>query len=193
MFTKYIAPALLMFSVAGSAAADSWAIDPSHSDVGFSVRHLMISKTKGEFKKVSGTAEIDDKNPTQSRMRLEIDVNSIDTDDQKRDQHLTSPDFFDAQKYPKIIFESKKITKAGKGYKVSGDLTMHGVTKPITLDATLTKPVASPFGTANRGVEVSGTINRKDFGMTWNKSLDGGGLVVGEEVNIDVVLELIKR
>lgn len=193
MLTKYAAPAIALVLTAGSAAADTWKVDPSHSDVGFSVRHMMISNTKGEFKKVDGSADIDEKNLTKSQVKMEIDVASIDTDDEKRDQHLVSPDFFDAAKYPKITFESTKITKAGKGFKVTGNLTMHGVTKPVTLSATLSPVVKSPYGTMNRGVSVTGSVNRKDFGMTWNKALDAGGVAVGDEVKLDVELELIKQ
>lgn len=182
-----------LLALASPALADSWQVDPSHSDVGFSVPHMMISRVKGEFKEFSGKAEIDDKNLTRSQVTFEVKVASVDTDEAKRDEHLRGGDFFDAEKYPLMVFKSTKVRRAGKGYKVTGDLTLHGVTKPVTLAVTLTKPIQTPFGTTARGVSATGVIKRKDFGMTWNNTLDAGGLMVGEEVEIQVELELVKQ
>lgn len=175
------------------ASAQEWVIDPAHSDVGFSVRHMMISTTKGEFTKYSGTAVIDEANPTRSKVELEIDVASVDTGDAKRDDHLRGEDFFAAKQHPKMTFKSTKITRQGKGYRVTGDLTLKGVTKPVTLDVTLTKPVKTPFETTVRGVSAEGTLNRKAFGVSWNQALDSGGLAVGDEVTLDIELELVKK
>lgn len=182
-----------LFISTSTALAHTWTVDSAHSNLGFSVRHMMISNTKGHFNQFSGTAEINDKDLTKSTMTLEIDTSSIDTGDAKRDEHLRSPDFFDASKHAKMVFKSTKIKRAGKGYKVTGELTLHGITKPVTFDATITQPVKTPFGTTVRGVNVTGTIQRKEFGMTWNKALDAGGLAVGDEVKIDVELELLKK
>jgi len=172
--------------------ADEWVVDPSHSDVEFSVRHMMVSNTKGEFKKFSGTAHIDDADLNKSRVNFEIDVASIDTDDAKRDEHLKGPDFFNVAKHPKITFKSTSIKRFGRRYKVTGDLTMHGVTKSVVLKAKLSKPAQGMHGMI-RGVSVSGSIMRKDFNMTWNKTLDAGGLAVGDEVEIEVELELQQK
>lgn len=175
------------------ASASTWNIDPSHGEVGFSVRHLMVSNTKGQFNKFEGTVDLNEKNITKSKVEVSIDAASIDTDDDKRDGHLKSPDFFNVQKYPKLTFKSTKITKAGKGYKVMGNLTIHGVTKPVTLNVEeLTAPIKDPWGNTRRGLSAYTKINRKDFGLTWNKALETGGVVVGEEVKIRIDAELIK-
>lgn len=180
--------------VASAAAADSaeWAVDASHSHVGFSVSHLVVSKVNGRFKEVTGKATLDDADPTKSTVEVTIPVSSISTDDDKRDAHLKGPDFFDAAKFANITFHSTKIARADKKFKVTGDLTIHGVTKSVTLDGTLSKPIKSPWGKDVRGAEMKGKINRSDFGLTWNKTLDGGGVVVGNEVTLDIAVELNK-
>jgi len=180
--------------VASVAAADSadWTIDASHSHVGFVVSHLVVSKVSGRFKEVAGKASLDEADPTKSVVDVTIPVNSISTDDEKRDAHLKSPDFFDAAKFPNITFHSTKIARADKKFKVTGDLTIHGVTRSVTLDGALSKPIKSPWGKDVRGAEIKGKINRSDFGLTWNKTLDGGGVVVGNEVTLDIAVELNK-
>jgi len=181
--------------VASAAAADSaeWTVDASHSNVGFSVSHLVVSKVKGRFKEVSGKATLDEVDPTKSVVNVTIPVSSINTDDEKRDAHLKGPDFFDVANFPNIVFHSTKITRAGdRKFKVAGELTLHGVTKNITLDGKLSKPIKSPWGKDVRGVEIVGKVNRSDYGLTWNKSLDGGGVVIGDEVTLDIALELNK-
>lgn len=172
-----------------AAFASTWDLDASHADVSFSVRHMMVSNTKGRFSGVKGVLEVDDKDITKSKIDVEIDVNTIDTRDAKRDEHLKSPDFFDVAKFPKMTFKSKSVTKAGAALKVAGDLTIHGVTKPVVLDATVTEPVKTPFGTTVRAVSATTKINRKDFGLSWNKALEAGGVAVGEEVTITIDAE----
>jgi polyisoprenoid-binding protein YceI len=169
-------------------------IDGSHSRVGFSVRHMMVSNVRGEFKKFSGTAYIDEKNPAASKISLEADVASIDTGEPKRDAHLKSPDFFDAAKFPKLTFASTSVARAASGYSVRGDLTIHGVTKPVTLDVEALSPeMKDPWGGLRRGTHARTKIDRKDFGLTWNKALETGGAVVGDEVTIDLDVELLKQ
>lgn len=187
-----LALALSLFAAPAFAEPTEWAVDASHARVGFSVAHMVVSETEGEFKKFSGKVLLDEANLTKSTVEFNVDVASINTDNADRDKHLTSPDFFDAAKFPQITFKSTKIVKAGKGYKVTGDLTMHGVTKPVTLDVTLSDAITNPWGKQVRGVKVSGKIKREDFGVSWNKSLDKGGVVVGNEVTLDIKLELNK-
>lgn len=175
------------------AFASTWELDPSHSEVGFSVRHMMVSNTKGRFTGVKASIELDDKDLTKSKIAVDIDAASINTGEPKRDDHLKSPDFFDVAKFPKLTFASKSITKAGAGYKVAGDLTIHGVTKPVTLDVTVSDAVKSPFGFMLRAVSGSTKINRKDFGLVWNKALETGGVVVGEEVTITIEAEFVQK
>ena len=177
------------------ALASTWDIDPAHSTVEFSVRHMMVTTVKGQFQKVKGTVELDEKDATKSTVEVSIETASIDTREAKRDAHLKSPDFFDAAKFPALTFKSTKIEKAGKGkFKVTGDLTMHGVTKSVVL--AVEGPSASikdPFGRTVRGVMATGKLDRKDWGMIWNKALDSGGMVVSDEVKLDINAELAER
>jgi polyisoprenoid-binding protein YceI len=177
------------------ALASTWDVDPAHTTVEFSVRHMMVTTVKGQFQKVKGTVELDEKEPSKSTVEVSIDTASIDTREAKRDAHLKSPDFFDAAKFPALTFKSTKIEKAGKGkFKVTGDLTMHGIAKPVVL--TVEGPSASikdPFGRTVRGVMATGKLDRKDWGMTWNKALDSGGFVVSDEVKLDINAELAER
>jgi len=180
---------LVAFAVPGLAA--TWQIDPAHTNVSFSVRHMMISNVRGEFTKVSGTVEGDEKTPTQAVITATIDAASIDTREAKRDAHLKSPDFLDVAKYPTITFKSKKIEPAGAGqFKVTGDLTLHGVTREVVLDVSdVTQPVKDPMGKSRAGARATTKIDRKDFGINWSKAMDGGGLVVGDEVAISIDVE----
>lgn len=177
------------------AHATTWELDPSHSSIGFSVRHMMATTVKGQFEKVRGTVELDEKDITKSTVEVTIEVASINTNDAKRDGHLKSPDFFDVAKFPTATFKSTKVQKAGKNkLKVTGDLTLHGITKPVVLDVEgPTPPLQTPFGTTVRGVHATGKIDRKDFQITWNKTLDSGGLLVGNEVSLDLNAELIEK
>ena len=177
------------------AFAATWTIDPDHSNVGFKVRHLMVSNVKGSFDKYTGTVDINDKDITRSKVEVSIDTNSINTNVQKRDEHLRSADFFDVAKFPAMTFVSKKVAKAGKGkLKVTGDLTLHGVTKEVVLDVEgPSKESKDPWGTIRRGASASTKINRKDFGLVWNKVLETGGVAVGEEITITLEIEMIRK
>lgn len=176
------------------AAASQWNIDPDHSNVGFSVSHLMVSHVKGNFNKYSGVVDINDKDITKSKVDVTIDASSINTNVQKRDEHLKSADFFDVAKYPTLTFVSKKWAKSAKGaLTVTGDLTIHGVTKLVVLHvASFSRESKDPWGGTRRGTSASTIINRKDFGLVWNQALETGGVAVGEEVNISLDVELIK-
>ena len=186
--------AALPLLVAGIAHADSveWKLDLSHTSVGFSVPHLVVSSVDGRFKEASAKVNLDDADITKSQVSVEINAASIDTGDQKRDDHLKSADFFDAKKFPKLTFKSTKIVKAGAAYKLTGDLTIRDVTKSVTLDASLSAPVKTPWGNQARAAKLTGKIKRADFGLKWNKALETGGVVVGEEVTIDVKAEVTK-
>jgi polyisoprenoid-binding protein YceI len=179
------------------ASTSVWEIDSTHSSVGFSVKHMMVSNVKGQFGKVTGTVNLDEKDPSKSSAEVVIEVKSIDTHEPKRDGHLQSPDFFDAAKNPTITFKSTKIEKAGKGkYKMTGDLTMHGVTKSVVLAVEgptpeFKNPMMPSF---SRGATITGKINRKDWGLTWNKPMEAaGGVLVGDDVNLTVDVELMKK
>jgi polyisoprenoid-binding protein YceI len=172
------------------AAPSEWTIDKDHSVVGFTVPHMVVSEVDGQFKSYAGKVVLEDTDLTKSQVEFSAEVASIDTGNQKRDEHLRSPDFFDAGKHPKLSFKSTKISKSGKGYKLKGQLAIRGVTKEVTLDATVSQPVKNPWGKTVRAVKISGTIDRQDFGLSWNTKLDQGGVVVGDEVTFDIKLEL---
>jgi polyisoprenoid-binding protein YceI len=176
------------------ASAAAWNIDPDHSNIGFKVRHLMVSNVKGNFEKHSGTIDLDDKDIAKSRITVTIDTNSINTSVQKRDEHLRSADFFDVAKYPTMTFVSKKVARAGKDkLQVTGDLTLHGVTRQVVLDVEgPSLESKDPWGNIRRGASATTKINRKDFGLVWNKALETGGVAVGEDVTIYLEIELIK-
>lgn len=186
-------PALFaLLLVASAARADSveWAIDPSHSHVGFSVAHMGVSSVTGRFKDVSGKVLLEEANLAKSAVDITIKVDSIETDDAKRDAHLKSPEFFDAAAYPTMTFHATKFVKDGKGYKVTGDLKIKNVTKAVTLDGTLSGAVKSPWGKEVRGAKFKGMIKRGDYGLKWNKALEFGKVLVGEEVELAIQLEL---
>ena len=191
MRLKLSAPALVLLATV--ARAEPWTFDLAHSRVGFSVRHMMVSNVEGSFHEVKATVDLDDKNPTKSTVEFTITTSSVDTQNADRDKHLKSPDFFDVTKFPSMTFKSTKIVGAGKNkFKVTGDLTIRDVTKPITLDVTLSDPVTNPWGKTVRGVEASGKLNRHDFGLNWNKTLDKGGVLVSDEVKLAINGELDK-
>lgn len=187
--------ALALLAVPELASASTWEIDGGHSAAQFSVRHLMVSNVRGEFGKVTGTVNLDDKDVTKSTVEATIDASTINTREEKRDQHLKSADFFDVAKFPSITFKSKRVAKAGgDNLKVTGDLTIHGVTKEIVLNVEgLAKPTKDPWGNTKSGATATTKISRKDFGLTWNKALETGGVVVGEDVNITIDIELLKK
>lgn len=177
------------------ALATPYEIDPAHSAAQFSVRHLAVSTVRGEFGKVTGTLQLDDKDVTKSTVEALIDVASITTRNDKRDEHLKSPDFFDIAKYPAITFKSKKVTRDGADkLKVAGDLSLHGVTKEVVLSVDgPAKPLKDPWGNTKSGATATTKISRRDFGLTWNKALDTGGVVVGDEVSITIDVELQQK
>jgi len=187
--------AIIALALPAFAFASTWAIDPDHSNIGFKVRHLMVSNVKGSFDKHTGTVEINDKDITKSKVEVSIDTNSINTNVQKRDDHLRSADFFNVAKFPTMTFVSKKIAQAGKDkLKVTGDLTLHGVTKEVVLDVEgPSKESKDPWGSLRKGASATTKINRKDFGLVWNKALETGGVAVGDEITITLEIEMIKK
>jgi polyisoprenoid-binding protein YceI len=188
------AVAALVLAAPSFAFAAEFEIDSAHSGAQFSVKHLMVSNVRGAFSKVTGKANIDEKDITKSSVEATIDATTVNTNEPKRDEHLRSPDFFDTAKYPTITFKSTKVEQAGQNLKVSGDLTLHGVTKPVVLDVEgFTTESKDPWGNTKRGGVATTKINRKDFGLGWNKVLETGGVAVGEEVAITLDLELNKK
>jgi polyisoprenoid-binding protein YceI len=185
------APLLLVPSL---VFASTWEIDSAHSNASFAVKHMMVSTVRGQLGKVSGTVQIDDKDVTRSTVEATIDVTGIDTAQPSRDTHLKSPDFFDVAKYPTITFKSTRIKKgAGNHLTVTGDLTIHGVTKPVSLAVTYSPTEAKdPQGHIKRGATATARVNRKDFGLNWNKALETGGVIVGDEIDITIDVELAK-
>ncbi len=185
--------AVTLVSLAASAAPVEYAFDASHSNIGFKVPHLVVSSVSGRFKEVqSSQIKLDDQDLTKSQVNLEIKAGSVDTGDAKRDEHLRGADFFETAKYPLIKFTSTKITKAGKAYKLVGDLTIRDVRKSVTLDATVSEPIKNPWGKHVRAVKLSGSVKRSDFGLKWNKALEAGGVLVGEDVTLSIDAEVAK-
>jgi len=189
-------------SFAGLAAPSSahgadWAIDGSHTNVGFKVKHLAVSWVRGNFSKAEGTISFDGKDLSTLKADVTIPIETVDTDNAKRDEHLRSPDFFDAANHPTMTFKSKKVTdisKDGTEFKLVGDLTIRGTTKEVTLEVEdWTAGVVDPWGNTKAGGTATTTINRFDFGLEWNNLLETGGLVVGEDVKIELELELNKK
>lgn len=173
-------------------ASEKFNFDLSHSNVGFSVRHLMVSKVHGRFTKWDGSLEFDEQNPAATKVDVTIDVASIDTRDEKRDAHLKSADFFDVEKFKALTFKSTSVAKGGDGFTMKGDLTIHGVTKPVELEVEYAGRVKDPWGGERVGFAAKTSINRKDFGLTWNVGLEAGGVLVGEKVEISLEIEAMK-
>jgi len=172
--------------------ATTWNIDSSHTRTGFSVKHLVISDVKGEFGKTAGKVQIDDADLSRSSVEVTIEVGSVDTRDEKRDNHLKSADFFDAAKFPTITFKSTKVVAGKDGaLTMTGNLTMHGVTKPVTLEGSITKAITDPWGLSRRGASFTGKLDRKEWGVSWSKVTDVGA-VVGDEVKLDIQAEVVK-
>ncbi len=185
-FTFGVALAIVSTSTIWAA---NYELDNSHSSVAFEVSHLMVSTTKGEFTDYSGKIVFNKDDLKSFVADLTIKAESIDTRNKQRDDHLRSADFFDVAKFDTITFKSKKLEAAGDDYQLTGDLTMHGVTKEISLPLKISGPVKNPFGGTAIGLSGQTTINRKDFGILWNKDLDNGGVVVGEDVKVIINLE----
>lgn len=193
MNRKLFAAAALSLLAALPMQAETFAIDASHSEVGFQVRHL-VSQTRGRFNDFAGTIDLDPKNLANSSVDFKIKATSIDTNVADRDKHLRGADFFDVEKYPEITFKSRSIKAAGNDtYNVTGTLTMHGVSKDITLPVTYLGQAKDPWGNTRAGFEAATTLNRKDFGIVWNKALDAGGAMLGDDVKISINLETVKK
>lgn len=172
----------------------AWNIDATHSRVGFAVKHMVVATVKGHFNVLSGTLNIDEANPANSWVEAEIDAASIDTRDAGRDGHLRAADFLDVEKFPKITFKSTKVEPLGDNeYNIIGDLTLHGVTKPVVLKAEYAGTIKDPYGNNRAGFEAYTKISRKDFGLAFNALLETGGAVVGDEVKIDLDLEAVTQ
>jgi polyisoprenoid-binding protein YceI len=171
----------------------TWSFDNAHSSIGFSVRHLMISKVRGHFNQWGGTFDYDEEDPTRSKLSVRIDAASIDTRDEKRDAHLRSPDFFDVEKFPELVFESRKIDRDGDDFVVTGDLTIHGVTRSVQLQVESLGRTKDPWGGERAGFSASATISRKDFDMHFNMPLEAGGVVVGDKIEIGIEIEAVRN
>ena len=182
-----------VLSLPAFAGVTTYKLDPRHSSAQFAVTHLMISTVRGEFHAVNGTVNVDDSDITKSSVDVTIDASTVDTREPDRDKDLKSPNFFDVAKYPAITFKSTKVENGASGHlKVTGDLTMHGVTKSVVLDVTVPKPpIKDPWGLQRTAVSGATKLNRQDFGMTWNKTLDSGGVVVSDNVDITLDVEMI--
>lgn len=184
-----LALALLLPGAAAYAAPATWTIDPNHSSAGFTIRHL-FSKVNGSFAKLLGTVAYDPQKPESSSVTAEIDASSVTTNNETRDKDLRSDNFFDVAKYPTITFASTKVTRAGENkLKVEGNLTMHGITKPVTLDVDFLGSGKGMMGEDRAGFEGATTLNRKDFDIVWNRNLDQGGTLLGDDVAIHLSIE----
>ena len=174
-------------------APGTYVLDASHTDVGFSVRHLMVAKTKGRFAGVSGTVVIAE-DPLASSVEVTIDAASVDSRDDKRDEHLRSADFFDVEAHPVITYRSTAVTPAGRGtWTVDGELTVRGITRSVPLTVSFEGAATSPWGTTSIGFTASAEVDREDFGLTWNQALETGGVLVGKQVKIDIEAEAVRQ
>jgi len=177
------------------AISATWDIDDAHTTAKFKIRHLMVSNVYGQITGAKGSLEMDEKDPTKTTGTVTLEVSTVNTANEKRDAHLKGEDFFDVAKNPSITYTIKKVTKGKAGkYKMDGELTMKGVTKSVSLnDVEITPTVKDPWGGIRRGFSGTTTLNRKEYGLTWNKQLDGGGMVVGDTVEIEVAAELKEK
>lgn len=172
----------------------SWQIDSSHSHINFTARHMMISKVRGSFENFSGTVNFDEENPTNTTVEVEVDLTSISTRDEQRDGHLKSPDFFDVENHPTMKFVSTRVEQIDEhNGRLHGQLTIKGVSKEVVLDVEYAGIAKSPWGTENAGFSAKGSLNRKDWGLNWNQALETGGVLVGDKINIEIELELVKQ
>jgi len=186
---------LVIATVPGRAEVSTWEIDSAHSGVHFSVRHMMIATVRGEFRKVTGTIQMDEKDISKSSVEAMIDASTVETREERRDNDLRSANFFDVAKFPTISFKSTSVTRLGEGkFKVAGNLTMHGVTKEVILDVEgLNVQVNDPRRGPKMGASATTQIKRSDFGLTWNRAIETGGVAVSDEVGIVIDLELVKK
>jgi polyisoprenoid-binding protein YceI len=172
-------------------APGTWTIDASHSSVNFKVKHLGLAKTRGRFARFDGTAEIGD-DPRDTRIEVTIDADSIETQDAKRDEHLRSADFLDVANHPQLIFRSTRVEGRDDDWKLEGELTIAGVTRPVALDVTYEGVAGDPWGGTRAGFTASTQVNREDWGLSWNAALEAGGFLVGKTVTIDLEVELVR-
>lgn len=172
----------------------AWQIDAAHSEVQFSVRHMMISTVRGRFTRFTGTIEGDEQNPTAALINVEIETASIDTGNADRDAHLRSPDFLNAEQFPQMTFKSTRVEQlGGENAKLHGDLTIRDVTRPVVLDVEYAGTAKSPWGTTSAGFSAQTKINRKDWGLSWNVALETGGVLVSDEIKISIEVELVQQ
>jgi polyisoprenoid-binding protein YceI len=188
--TSYVCLTAALLSFSAARAADTYKIDPAHSTVGFAVTHLVINTVHGKFSEFSGTVMLNDRQITQAEGTIQ--TSSVDTGVAMRDRDLRSANFFDVEKYPTITFQSKSLQQKGGEQLVVGDFTMHGVTREISLPVKVKGPIKDPWGNERIGLEAKTTINRRDYGLTYNKTLEAGGLVVGNEIEIEINAEAVK-
>ena len=195
MRSQFISHSLLGLVVGGSCFAAEWTIDPNHSQADFAVRHMMVSTVHGSFNGIKGAVEYDPARPAAAKADLTIDATTVDTRNDMRDKDLKSEKFFDIAKYPTITFVSKKVETAGEGkLRLTGDMTLHGVTKEVTwLVDGPAGSVKDQKGHLHSGASATTKVNRKDFGLTWNTPLDGGGVLVGDDIDLTVEVELIEK
>ena len=173
-------------------ATHTWNIDASHSSISFSVRHMMIAKVRGAFGAFTGAITLDDAAFDKSSITASIDVASINTQDEKRDGHLKSPDFFDAAQFPTMTFQSTRIAGSGDTFEVAGNLTLHGVTKEVKLEVERNGGGKDPWGNTRQAFSAKGHLNRKDFGLTYNQALETGGVLVGEKIDIEIEVSAVQ-
>ncbi|MES2484465.1 MAG: YceI family protein [Bacteroidota bacterium] len=171
-----------------------WVIDPSHSAIGFKVKHMMFTNVSGKFQKFNSVILANSEDLENAGFKFDADIDSVTTGSSDRDKHLLSADFFDAQHYPKIEFTSSSFTKSNRdGYKLTGNLSLHGVTKEIVLDVEYGGQMQDPWGHIKSGFIITGKINRKDFNLNWNSTLEAGGVLVGEDVKLEIEVQYIKQ
>jgi len=191
---KKISLLFALLTVTFASAQTVWNFDKAHSSVHFTVKHMVISEVEGQFTKFDGEIKTTKNDFSDAKISFTVAINSVSTDNEKRDNHLKSADFFDVAKYPNMTFVSTSVEKISDGnYNLKGNLTIHGVTKPITLKMTYGGTIKDPSGNTRAGLKVSGTINRINFGLKYNSTMEAGGLVIGENVNISCKVELIKK
>jgi len=181
-------------STATTSRVSNWEIDPAHSGARFSVRHMMVSTVRGEFGKFTGVVKLDESDPTRSSVQVTMDASSVNTHDARRDAHLRSADFLDVEKFPTIDFRSTVVKKTGDDpYEITGQFTLHGVTRDLTLTVEAPAEVGKdPWGKLRRGGTATGKLNRKDYGLNWNQALETGGILLGDEVKLTIDVELVK-
>lgn len=172
----------------------TWKIDPAHSQVQFSVRHMMISNVRGRFEDFTGAVEFDEEDPARSSVEVQIEAASINTKEPQRDTHLRSPDFLDAENFPQLRYKSRRVEMIDASHgRIIGDLTIRGLAREVVLDVEYAGKAKSPWGTVSAGFSATAKLSRKDWGLTWNSPLETGGFLVGDQVNISIELELIKQ